>query len=520
MIKRPLVITLLLISFTGMPLPADMAEEPKKSWCLEQRPLLHQEYKRITAMLREKKEVDLIAFIEAIVNPQMAVAAEMRNGMVDVAIGEVVRATRLDEVQKKNVITFLHKLKTHRLSGEQKLCIGALALLAAYGLVKLGFYAAFYVLKYKAKPLDTAEAYALNTQPLPAQKAQLLSAQLVPIRPALKKMAGVYRRFTSRKTAALKPFVSKADDDGNKFEKAAAIVNRLDSLSAAAFKAAQSQAQPLVAQRLTSSFIYPGPLLAYSEKPQELLQKTKELHDAIEEELGQYGTVVSLKPADEHGLNNLLLDNTFIFAFAPQGSFDDAVVLKISNPWAYYKLHDYYVHQGAGGESQSAYRNVERVLMADRVRKLCQGSALAVPEKHLAWRRGADQKKINDGTAVVMADYADVESAQLTSPWWLMRHHNFFASLGDLEVGKLVDLVEREQMVDMHGENLAKGRDGKWYLIDTEKNYASSRPVSKTLLYNSMLLLMPGAYAKIKRALEARGHTVSFDPSVPGFRVA
>jgi len=270
------------------------------------------------------------------------------------------------------------------------------------------------------------------------------------------------RKYKDRKTQALKPFLSTpAEKSQNKFEKAAWVVSQIPSLSVEAFKQDAAKAKPLLDERMRSVLLNRANVLA-SDRPEELMDASAALQKRLIAELSQYGKAVPLKDATAWWTRQKMdFDGTFVIKFVPRG-FDaktGGVVLKITNPYAFYKMQEKYKNHGLSGENHSVRRNVERVLAAEKIRSLAAGSAhVAAPEKHLALRQGADGTKIDDRTAVVIADALSLSGKPIASK-----------DITDTDIDAILRVLWRCRMIDGHMENIVKGQDGKIYLIDLEK---------------------------------------------------
>ncbi|MDQ5940645.1 MAG: hypothetical protein QG632_371, partial [Candidatus Dependentiae bacterium] len=227
-----------------------------------------------------------------------------------------------------------------------------------------------------------------------------------------------YDGARERQQNQLRAFVSAPHAQGTKFEKMADIIGQIPEISCESFKRDQAEAALFLRERSaydslwveTSIFEVTLPKFS-TEAKHYFIDNTLALEQRLIAEFNKFGVASSLKPTDlkrkyNYSNDGIPVDHVFVIKFTPHRAVDgkSSVVLKIPNPYAYYSNQQRYLSGPYEGENHSGFRNVERVLIAEKIRQAGEG-VLSVAEKHIALRSGSSLGgPINDATAIVMSD--------------------------------------------------------------------------------------------------------------------
>jgi len=305
-------------------------------------------------------------------------------------------------------------------------------------------------------------------------------------------MKDLFLQHAVKRNTQLRPFVVTPNWDGDLFESTAHAIAQIDCLSVEEFKRRRDEAEPYVRKRLELQYVVPNEPTV-TEYPEELLRLTEDYYEEVERALRAVGSAADRVKKIGEGPARMNVDNVLVFRFSPR--CNGTIILKVPNPYAYYKLQNIYrdFEDDYGGENHSVYRNVERVLIAADIRR-DRSTKVTAPDKRLALRKGVTPGRlITDKTAIVMAEFITEGPGGLYD-------------LSYPDINRIIDVGDKYGLADLHKWNVICGSGGHYYLIDTEITQARRYGLKPEAQYVGLLneLTFTGASKYVAEVLARR----------------
>jgi len=510
---------LLLLCLCATPLTAavDLVTPQPKSF-LQRNSDVYKAYLAAMNALEEAHQQSLAERVNQLVKPLSTTGFEPAAAFkrhVETLVKEVANDTKLSPPPKNTVVSFLKLIEAaigFVVGPLAKVGLAAVLIAGAvYGYMQYWPAIEPYTHRWRSRLSNgrghkfDKPAYTLSMTLTSTQAAAAHHRESKPL--IIRGKAGQPERKTSRaecmrdlflqhavqRNTQLRPFVMAPNWEGGLFESAAHAIAQIDCLSVEEFKRRRNEAEPYLRKRLESQYVVPNEPTV-TEYPEELLKLTEDYYEEVERALGAQGTYIRRVKKMGEGPARMNVDNVLVFEFSPRRN--GSVILKVPNPYAYYKLQNIYrdFEDDYGGENHSVYRNVERVLIAADIRK-DRSTKVTAPDKRLALRKGVTPGRlITDKTAIVMAEYVHVSVEDLS---WL----------NDVDIDRILDIGDKYGLADLHNENVVYNSERKrYYLLDTEVTQARRYGLKPEAQYVGLLneYTFPRASEKVKRVLARR----------------
>jgi len=475
---------LLLLCLCATPLTAaiELVTPQPKSF-LQRKSDVYKAYLAAMNALEEAHQQSLAERVNQLVKPLSTTGFEPAAAFkrhVETLVKEVANDTKLSPPPKNTVVSFLKLIEAaigFVVGPLAKVAFAAVLLAGAvYGYMQYWPVIEPYTHRWRSRlsngrgyKLDKP-AYALSMTLTPGQIAAANHRESKPL--IIRSKGGNPDRITSRaecmkdlflqhavkRNTQLRPFVTAPHWDGDLFESTAHAIAQIDCLSVGEFKRRRDEAEPYVRKRLELQYVVPNEPTV-TEYPEELLRLTEDYYEEVERALRAHGSAADRVKKIGEGPARMNVDNVLVFRFSPR--CNGTIILKVPNPYAYYKLQNIYrdFEDDYGGENHSVYRNVERVLIAADIRR-DRSTKVTAPDKRLALRKGVTPGRlITDKTAIVMAEFITEGPGGLYD-------------LSYPDINRIIDVGDKYGLADLHKWNVICGSGGQYYLIDTEVTQA------------------------------------------------